>query len=220
MIREKNVKKWKVVITILLGCIVGLMNAEMSEVKAETTELALNIPVQISTTEGEYQFTLERQGKVILSATSLGEKGITAGLLTLWEIDEDGNRIKLTEKGNYHSSSYSGWSAIKTTPVRLSSGTYVVTYKNQEAYKANLTIQYTEENADAFETEKNDTWGTANIINLNKEYKANLQSEDDVDMFQFELLQEGSIYLNLRNTDTIAKRWTVELYQHLLLYVR
>ncbi|MCM1179752.1 MAG: leucine-rich repeat domain-containing protein [Clostridium sp.] len=33
---EKNIKKWKAVIIVLLGCIVGFMNTEMSAVKAET----------------------------------------------------------------------------------------------------------------------------------------------------------------------------------------
>lgn len=192
-------------------CVVAVLQCG-TEAKA-TQELKVNTSVQISTQERKYQFTIEKQGKIELSATPVNGSRVT-GCLVLYEIDEDGNEIQIVSDGNIHNDY--GYTSLNTTPVRLPAGTYIIGYYISspplQQTQAKLTIQYTEENANEYESEKNNTWSTANTIELNKEYTANLQSYNDEDIYQFNLEQEGSLYVNLRNAERFVDMWKVALY--------
>lgn len=203
-------KKIKMFLGMYICMVVALLCG--TETKA-AQELKVNTSVQISTQERKYQFTIEKQGKIELSATPVNGSRVT-GCLVLYEIDEDGNEIQIVSDGNIHNDY--GYTSLNTTPVRLPAGTYIIGYYISspplQQTQAKLTIQYTEENANEYESEKNNTWNTANTIELNKEYTANLQSYNDKDIYQFNLEQEGSLYVNLRNAERFVDMWKVTLY--------
>ena len=126
------------------------------------------------------------------------------------EIDADGNETSLSSV--YQNYSGTGINQYCSDPIRLTAGIYIIHVKNRYSEQADLTIKYTEEDPSTSETEKNNSFSDANVIDLNKEYNANIQNSTDEDYYKFELAQEGSLYVNLRNTGTIEKRWKVELY--------
>ena len=170
----------------------------------------VNTPVQVSIDENAYQFTIEKQGKVTINVSDIESVSYDKyyyETFTLYETDEDENELKIISGSANRSGN------IITTPVRLKAGTYIVKWVSYfKKNTANMIIQYEEENPNKYETEKNNSWSTANVIELNKEYTANIQTADDVDTYKFDLEQEGSLYLNLRNIETDAKRWKVALY--------
>ena len=204
-------KKMKMVLSM---CIMFTLVMLCGTVSRAAQELEINTPIQVSTDIGTYQFTIEKQGKVMLNATPVDGEKYVYGRFAIYETDEDENAILVSECGyyDYYTGYDRSYSSLETTPVRLDAGTYFITCTARSTRPANLLINYTEENPDEFETEKNNTWSTANTIELNKEYKANLQSSSDVDTYKFELEQEGSIFINLKNIDAVSNRWKAELY--------
>ncbi|MDD6070579.1 MAG: fibronectin type III domain-containing protein [Clostridiales bacterium] len=194
----------------LFGLVVLLTVIFVSDTaKAAIQDIAVNMPIQVTTAQKDYQFTLERQGKVVLELTPSDGNTMIGGYeaITLYEIDEDENEVKIISAWPNNNGAYS----LSTTPVRLSPGKYIIKYTGGAGATANLTIQYEEENAGEFESEKNNEWSTANYIELNKEYKGNLQSVDDIDIYKIQLKQAGSFYLNLRNIGT-SDCWKTSLY--------
>lgn len=196
---------------IILGWLVVMavmLNSNM--VKAASQDIAVNSAVEVTTTQKDYQFTIEQQGKVVLELTPAEGNDYfgNSAEIALYETDEDGNEVEIISKNIMRSET-----SVVVTPVRLSAGTYIAKYSSYYVTTAKLTIQYEEENPESFESEKNNGWSTANSIDLNKEYRGNLQTEDDVDYFKFQLEQEGSLYLNLRNIGTNNTQWTVKLFE-------
>lgn len=170
--------------------------------------LEVNKEVQVSSDEGLYQFSINKQGKVVLKV-SPDDGNSFSGVLTIYEEDENGNEVEITSMGSMYLTS----KECESTPVRLQAGKYIIKYLYYYVgnTQTNLTIAYTEEDSGSYETEPNNDWNKANQIELNKEYTGNIQNYSDMDIYKFELKQEGSVYLNFFNVKA-KQNWKIELY--------
>lgn len=195
-------------ITLALSLVVPVVDfACVKEVAAYSTygdfiNIDVNKEVEMSSQEN-YMFEIDKQGKVLLEISTDEESSVE-----LYGEDENGN-----EKEIISQKIYTSVIKFKSRAVRLTSGRYYIKLSGNygNTFNANITVVYTAEDSNSFETEPNNTWNTANDIDLNKEYTGNIQKEDDTDIFRFELQQEGSVYLNFYNVNATSG-WNIELY--------
>lgn len=109
-----------------------------------------------------------------------------------------GNKISYSQQrfgiaaGTYYVKVYTRYS-VSNTPFR---------------FKINYTV------ANNWETELNDTYQTADYINVNTQYYGNIQLRDDTDWYKFTIPYDGAIFLNFTHDyrEDSAIFWKVDLY--------
>lgn len=159
-----------------------------------------------------YKLTLDNLGKVYLQYTveDFGtnvSRGCNFNTVTLYAEDEDGNISTVTqveERNSENKTRYSG-------RYRLPKGNYYISISegryNDGGYSnvrpVNITdyqlkVNYTEESADKYEQEYNDTLDTANKISTNSTYTGNIAEEKDVDYFTFTLDKKSNVKLQTK----------------------
>lgn len=135
----------------------------------------------------------ESTGEVYFRLTSCGsvsfqnEEGNNEGR-TVYQVSEDGNLTEVAE------TQYGQYGAV-----RLGVGTYKV----GDSYKSITKVVFTEENADSYEQEWNDTIDTANEIKTNSVYTGNLnnwtkwseESTTDIDYYKVILDSPGKVFI-------------------------
>lgn len=72
---------------------------------------------------------------------------------------------------------------------------------------------HTEAAAGKAEIEDNDSFASANEMDVNTEYTGNLQTYSDIDYYKVVLTEPGSLYANLRILDDNSNYWNVTLYK-------
>ena len=128
---------------------------------------------------------------------------------TVYAEDANGNyeEVMYVWDKNYLYLGYEKIYAPTEFRVRLPEGRYYlqleVDWKESSEY--NLTVNFTEESADKFEQEKNNSSRTANLKDFDTQYTGNLHSENDVDWYKFDIPTKGNITLNFWNPADIAK---------------
>lgn len=128
---------------------------------------------------------------------------------TVYSEDENGNyeeMVYVWDK-NYLYLGYETINAPTKFRLRVPEGRYYfkleVDWKESSEY--NLTVNFTEESASAYEQEKNNSSRTANQIDFGTKYTGNFNDEKDVDWYKFEIPANGTIKLNFWNPANIAK---------------
>lgn len=103
----------------------------------------------------------------------------------------------------------------KTDFVRLSPGTYYIRverdYWDNRDY--HISVQYSAEE-DGAETEPNNDYGDATLIELNQRMIGNIQSSDDADFYEIDLDNADSLKIEFSHEkfDNSSTFWKVELY--------
>lgn len=159
-----------------------------------------------------YNVTLEAAGKVYIQYTvedfSTGFSGSVysdnENTITLYVEDEDGNINKITQVEGQYSENKTRYSRR----YRLPKGNYYISVSGGELESGNynyaditdyqLKVNYTEESADKYEQEYNDTLDTANKISTNSTYTGNIAEEKDVDYFTFTLDKKSNVKLQTK----------------------
>ena len=104
--------------------------------------------------------------------------------------------------------------SFKTGKIRLSTGTYYI--KISKDYYSNidyiLGITF-EKEGNAFENEPNNSISSANKIDVNKEITGNIQNEEDVDYYVFNVNRSGALNILFEHPkiDSSMHYWTVQL---------
>ena len=89
--------------------------------------------------------------------------------------------------------SYGYDTTVTSNKVGLKKGTYYVVVKGEEGLEYNFKVNYT--STSTYETETNDVFSTADSINLDTKYTANLGDSSDKDYFTFTL--KDTTWVNL-----------------------
>lgn len=156
-----------------------------------------------------YKVILENPGKVYVQYTvedySTGSSyDYNENTVTLYAEDEDGNINKVTQAGGQYSQNKTRYSARYRLPkgnyyIEVSGGRqYMNSIKYADITDYQLKVNYTEESADKYEQEYNDTLDTANKISTNSTYTGNIPEEKDVDYFTFTLDKKSNVKLQTK----------------------
>lgn len=208
IIRKRGIDEMKKIICFLLIACLMVQNVMISpkQVKAsESTEILVNTTTSVNSTTGVYSFILSHQGKVHLSVTNISASDDSI-YLSVYETDQSGNEV-LLQSNEFEEDIIEN----NSTDLRLNTETYIIKVAGGSA---NLSIIYQEESNDKYETEKNNSFVTANVISPNIEYTGNIQTADDVDYYKVDITNPGSLYLNFKNTlSNGSGYWNIELYE-------
>lgn len=210
----------KKLVLFLSFILVILFNVNIVETYAvdDISHIETNVSTRVvipAYSKGIYDFSIENPGKVTVQLTDVQWLQRVGMILKLYQINDEGDEILI----NWGNPVLSENPLTYTTPsVRLSIGNYVLKCSGcSGAARAtiDLLVKYERESSVSFEVEENNSFATANQINLNKEYTGNTQDRDDVDYYKINMPQNGTLCLNLRNKiaqDTNKIKWHITLY--------
>lgn len=155
-----------------------------------------------------YKITLDKPGKVYVQYTvedfSTGYSyGYNENTVKLLAEDEDGNINTVTQVGGQYSENKTRYSGRYRLPkgnyyISVSRGQASYYYECADITDYQLKVNYTEESADKYEQEYNDTLDTANKISTNSAYTGNISNEKDIDYFIFTLDKKSSVKLQTK----------------------
>ena len=158
-----------------------------------------------------YKVILESPGKVYIQYTvenyltgcSFWDYDDNENTVTLYAEDEDGNINKVTQVGGQYSENKTRYSRRYRLPkgnyyISVSGGYESEDYKYADITDYQLKVNYTEEAADKYEQEYNDTLDTANKISTNSAYTGNISNEKDIDYFTFTLDKKSNVKLQTK----------------------
>lgn len=154
-----------------------------------------------------YKFTLNEKRKVWIDFSH--QKTSTRD--TLWSLsllgDSEGSILSLNSTGENAN--------ITSDGVRLPAGNYYLKIKNY--YWSDMDYSFcinSKKEGDDFETEENNDYGTATKISINSNITGNVQSEDDVDFYRFDLKNCASINISFSHEqfDSRDTYWCYQLY--------
>lgn len=154
-----------------------------------------------------YKFTLNEKRKVWIDYSH--QKTSTRD--TLWSLsllgDSEGSILSLNSTGENAN--------ITSDGVRLPAGNYYL--KIKDYYWSDMDYSFcinSKKEGDDFETEENNDYGTATKISINSSITGNLQSEDDVDFYRFDLKNSVSINISFSHEqfDSRDTYWCYQLY--------
>ena len=157
-----------------------------------------------------YKFSINSPGSInVVVNTPL--QGTQNDYWDIYVYDASYNQI-------YEGKIYGNYSTQRTPSLGLPSGTYYIRIsspsyyevKSRDIYRLNVT--YTQ--SDYWEKEFNDSFQTANNININTIYSGSTRSRDDKDYFKFNLSTYGKQYFYFYNTrlENSNKMWKCTVY--------
>lgn len=153
-----------------------------------------------------YSFTTTENGIISLNFKSdLPKKD--AWKITLM----DSNKAPIAEF-------FSTDSVIKTSDYGFAAGTYYVRilspYPSLYYSEANYEIIANFTTSKDYESEYNNDYKTANVIEVNKKYNANLYKSTDVDWYTFTTTKDGYVNLEFSNEYSGVSSWKAILYDN------
>ena len=157
-----------------------------------------------------YKFSINSPGSInVVVNTPL--QGTQNAYWDIYVYDASYNQI-------YEGKIYGNYSTQRTPSLGLPSGTYYIRIsspsyyevKSRDIYRLNVT--YTQ--SDYWEKEFNDSFQTANNININTIYSGSTRSRDDKDYFKFNLSTYGKHYFYFYNTrlENSNEMWKCTVY--------
>lgn len=155
-----------------------------------------------------YMFTLEQKGAVSISFQHAKIDSDSAyWKISLLDSAADDIILDFYSPGNAP--------VTKSNQVRLSAGKYYICVDNYyfSDIPYELSVNYSAESS-SYETEPNNDFAYANQIELNKEYTGNLQTDHDLDYFNFNIPSSGKVSVTFQHEkfDTTASCWEIILY--------
>ncbi len=161
-----------------------------------------------------YKFTLSKAGKVTVKL----EHTVLASTSDYWRVSlykSDGVSGILGSSTEW---TVSGNASLETPGVGLDKGTYFVKISPYTDYRYEksdykLTVSFTA--SDAWETEDNSEYASADLISLNKEYSGVILRDNDVDWYHFQLASDGVITVDFSHTifATTSEYWRFYIYR-------
>ncbi|HHV11255.1 MAG TPA: hypothetical protein GXX75_13380 [Clostridiales bacterium] len=156
-----------------------------------------------------YKFELPKTGNIVINFVNpSGEQSYT-WKISLLSVDEYGEEkvYDYISTGNKANNSFNKW--------RLPTGTYYVKVKKDYSFSNNdykLTVNYVQESSDLYEQEFNGNYLAANKVKSGKTYTGNLDSDNDIDYYQFKLDAPGRVTINFINPPNSGSyTWRIEL---------
>ena len=155
-----------------------------------------------------YKFNVQSDSKVRIefSHQKIDEEDV------YWEV----SLFAINEEDKLNFQSIGTASEKKSSIIRLQTGVYYVKvapyYYSGERYKIKVEL---EQVSDAHEIEPNDEMENESTkIRTNKDYVGNLYKEDDIDCYEFEILNKGkvTIYFEHKKNDENNAIWRINLY--------
>jgi serine/threonine protein kinase len=147
-----------------------------------------------------YKFKLNSAGKV---AVNLKHDQAPSGGWAVALLDQSNNRV-------CEMVSYADRLNVTSNNVRLSPGEYYIQIKPYGFSNLDYKLQVNYSNEDNnYEKENNNNIQSAQDIEVNQPYTGNIQTDDDIDYYKFELASPGKVQVNFKHEQSSSGGWRI-----------
>ena len=153
-----------------------------------------------------YKFTLSSSGYISLTFSH----GYIESSSSYWTAD-----ICNSNQSYLASYSFYGNNTSETTGnIGLPAGTYYIKIDSYRYSNLNYYIKVNYSSSSVWEKEFNDSYSTADAINVNSYYYGSMRNDNDADWYKFSLSNAGSVSLSFAHNyiESSSTYWKIDLY--------